>query len=85
MRPIAAPSLLRRLAGRLLVNTRKAELAEALGKRQFAVGVATGTEVLAHSVRALTEADPDLVVLARLGLPQRFLLSRQTKLRAAPE
>ena len=28
MRPIAAPSLLRRLSGRLLVRTRKKELAE---------------------------------------------------------
>ncbi len=64
IRPIAAPSLLRRLAGRLLVRTRKEKLAEALGRRQFAVGTAAGTEVLAHSVRALSEADPDLVVLA---------------------
>ena len=32
VRPIAAPSLLRRLAGRLLVSTRKRELATALGK-----------------------------------------------------
>ncbi len=63
VRPIAAPSLLRRLAGRLLVSTRKAELASALGRRQFAVGTAAGAEVLGHSVRALTEADPDLVLL----------------------
>ena len=63
VRPIAAPSLLRRLAGRLLVSTRKKELAEALGRRQFAVGTAAGTEVLGHSVRALTEEDPDLVLL----------------------
>ena len=34
VRPIAAPSLLRRLAGRLLVSTRKRELAEGLGVRQ---------------------------------------------------
>jgi len=64
VRPIAAPSLLRRLAGRLLVSTRKQELAAALGPRQFAVGTAAGTEVLAHTVRALTEADPALVVTA---------------------
>ena len=63
VRPIAAPSLLRRLAGRLLVSTRKAELAEALGRQQFAVGTAAGAEVLSHSVRAVTEADPDLVLL----------------------
>jgi hypothetical protein len=62
VRPIAAPSLLRRLAGRLLVSTRKQELATALGRRQFAVGTAAGAEVLGHSVRALTEADPDLVL-----------------------
>ena len=63
VRPIAAPSLLRRLAGRLLVSTRKTELASALGRQQFAVGTAAGAEVLGHSVRALTEADPDLVLL----------------------
>ena len=63
VRPIAAPSLLRRLAGRLLVSTRKSELADALGRRQFAVGTAAGAEVLGHSVRALTENDPDLVLL----------------------
>ena len=63
VRPIAAPSLLRRLAGRLLVSTRKGELATALGRQQFAVGTAAGAEVLGHSVRALTEADPDLVLL----------------------
>ena len=63
VRPIAAPSLFRRLAGRLLVSTRKTELADALGRRQFAVGTAAGAEVLSHSVRALTEADPDLVLL----------------------
>jgi hypothetical protein len=64
VRPIAAPSLLRRLAGRLLASTRKKELAEALGPRQFAIGTAAGTEVLAHTVRALTEADPSLVLTA---------------------
>jgi len=64
VRPIAAPSLLRRLAGRLLASTRKQELASALGPRQFAVGTAAGTEVLAHTVRALTEADPQLVLTA---------------------
>ena len=64
VRPIAAPSLLRRLAGRLLVNTRKAELASALGRHQYAVGTAAGTETLAHTARALTEADPTLVLLA---------------------
>ncbi len=63
VRPIAAPSLLRRLTGRLLVSTRKKELAEALGRRQFAVGTAAGAEVLGHSVRALTEEDPALVLL----------------------
>jgi len=64
VRPIAAPSLLRRLAGRVLASTRKKELADALGPRQFAVGTAAGTEVLAHTVRALTEADPQLVLTA---------------------
>lgn len=64
VRPIAAPSLLRRLAGRILVRKRKAELAEALGPQQYAVGTAAGTELMAHTVRALTEADPELTVLA---------------------
>lgn len=64
VRPIAAPSLLRRLAGWLLVSTHKKELAAALGRHQYAVGTAAGTEVLAHVARAHTEADPDLVVLA---------------------
>ena len=50
VRPIAAPSLLRRLAGRLLVNARRQGIAEALGANQFAVGTAAGTEVLAHTV-----------------------------------
>jgi hypothetical protein len=64
VRPIAAPSLLRRLTGRLLVTTRKKKLAEGLGKHQYAVGVPAGTELLAHTVRALTEDNPDLVLLA---------------------
>ena len=64
VRPIAAPSLLRRLAGRGLVRARRAELEAALGHRQFAVGTAAGAELLAHSVRALTEAEPDLVLVA---------------------
>ena len=64
VRPIAAPSLLRRMAGRLLVHTRRKELAEALGARQYAIGTAAGTELLAHTVRALTEADAQLVLTA---------------------
>ena len=64
VRPLAAQNFLRRLAGGLLASTRKKELAEALGPRQFAVGTAAGTEVLAHTVRALTEADPSLVLTA---------------------
>ena len=51
-RPIAALSLLRRLAGRVLVRGRKAKLADGLGHRQFAVGTPAGTEVLAHAARA---------------------------------
>ena len=42
---------------------KEAELAETLGRRQFAVGTTAGAEVLSHSVRALTEADSDLVLL----------------------
>ena len=64
VRPIAAPSLLRRLAGRALCRTWKTEVADALGRHQFAVGVAAGVESLAHTARALTEADADLVLLA---------------------
>ena len=64
MRPIAAPSILRRLAARLLVRDRKQELATALGPQQFALGTAAGTELLAHTVRASTEADPELIVLS---------------------
>jgi len=64
VRPIAAPSLLRRLAGKLLVRGCKLTAAQALGKKQFAIGTAAGTELLAHTVRALTEAHPDLVVTA---------------------
>ena len=43
---------------------RRKELAAALGPRQYAVGTAAGTELLTHSVRALTEDDPQLVLLA---------------------
>ena len=64
MRPIAAPSLLRRLAGRALCSLCKEAVSAALGRLQFAVGVPAGTECLAHSARALAEADPDLVLLA---------------------
>ena len=64
VRPIAAPSLLRRLAGRSLVRAWRAGLAAVLGHRQYAVGTAAGGELLAHTARALTEADPDLVLLA---------------------
>ena len=64
MRPIASPAILRRLAGKALVSPRRKELAEALGAHQFAIGTSAGTELLAHTVRALTEADPDLVVCA---------------------
>ncbi len=58
-RPIATPSSLRRLAGKALVSTRKGELAETLGRHRFAIGTAAGAELL-----ALTEADPDLVLMA---------------------
>ena len=64
IRPIAAPSLLRRLAGRALCSLCKEAVSAALGRLQFAVGVAAGTECLAHSARVLTEADPDLVLMA---------------------
>ena len=64
VRPIAAPSLLRRLAGRALCGTWKKEVAAALGRHQFAVGVPAGAESLAHTARTLTEADADLVLLA---------------------
>ena len=64
VRPIAAPNILRRLAGKCLVQPRKADLARALGKQQFAIGTAAGTELLAHSVRAVAEADPSLVFVA---------------------
>ena len=64
VRPIAAPAILRRLAGKALVSKRRRELAEALGHHQYAIGTAAGTELLAHTVRALTEADPNLVVCA---------------------
>ena len=64
VRPIAAPSILRRLAGKALVSTRKKDLADALGRHQYAIGTAAGTELLAHTARALTEADPDLVLTA---------------------
>ena len=46
------------------MSTRKTKNAETLGCHQFAVGTAAGTETLAHTARALTEADPTLVGLA---------------------
>ena len=64
VRPIAVPSLLRRLAGKALCRACKDSLSAILGRQQFAVGLAAGTETLAHSVRALVEADPELVLLA---------------------
>ena len=64
VRPIAAPAVLRRLAGKALVNPRKKELAEALAPHQFAIGIAAGAELLAHCVRACCEADPAVVVPA---------------------
>jgi len=47
-----------------LVATRKKQLAEALGRHQFAIGTAAGTELLAHTARALSEANPASVFLA---------------------
>ena len=47
-----------------LCTTHKEDLAAILGRHQFAVGTAAGTETLAHTARALSEADPDLVLLA---------------------
>ena len=64
VRPIAATSFLWRLAGRALCGTWNEEVAGALGRHQFAVGVPAGAECLAHTARALTEADTDLVLLA---------------------
>ena len=64
VRPIAAPNIIRRLVGRALVAPRKEELATALGRQQFAIGTKAGAELLAHTVRALTEANPDLVLTA---------------------
>ena len=64
VRPIAAPTILRRLAGRLLASARKKELAEVPGRHQYAIGTAAGTELLAHTVRACTEADLQLVTVA---------------------
>ena len=43
VRPIAAPSLLRWLAGRALCSICKDAVSAALGRLQFAVGVAAGT------------------------------------------
>ena len=63
VRPIAVPSLLR-LAGKALCHAWKDSLSAILGRQQFAVGLAAGTETLTHSVRALVEADPELVLLA---------------------
>ena len=74
VRPIAAPSLLRRLAGRLLVSTRRQELAHALGPRQYAVGTSAGTELMAHTVRALLKANPQFVITvldAKMHITQR--------------
>ena len=64
VRAIAAPSLLQRLAGPGLVRARKAELEAALGHHKFAVGTAVGAELMAHTARALIEAEPDLVLVA---------------------
>ena len=64
VRPIAAPAVLRRLAGKALVNPRTKELAEAMGGHQFAIGTAAGAELLAHTTRACCEADPELVLTA---------------------
>ena len=89
VRPIAAPNILRRLVGRALVTPRKHALAEALGRHQFAVGTAAGTELLAHSARALAEANPNLVTVA-LGAKNAYCTAnREGCLRelelAAPE
>ncbi len=81
VRPIAAPSLLRRLAGKALVSTRNEEFAEALGRHQFAIGTAAGTELLAHTARALTEADPDLVLTALDAKNAFCTISREECLR----
>ena len=64
VRPIAAPSLLRRLSGRAFCCACKDNIGSLLGRIQYAVGVPAGTECLAHTARVLSESDPDLVLLA---------------------
>ena len=56
-----------RAAGRVLLRKHRGGLTQALGPQQFAIGTATGTELFGHSVWALPEADPELVVLGRLA------------------
>ena len=84
VRPFAAPNILRRLVGRALLAPRKSELAEALGRQQFAIGTKAGTELLAHTVRALTEENPDLVLVA-LDAKNAFCSARRADCLAALE
>ena len=83
VRPIAVLSLLRRLAGTALCRACKDSLSAILGRQQFAVGLAAGTGTLAHSVRALVAADPELVLLALDAQNAFCWASREEGLREA--
>ena len=63
VRPIAAPNILRRLVGRILTSSFKTRASELLAPHQFAIGESAGAELLAHTAKALIEADPSLVLV----------------------
>ena len=60
-----------------------------MGAHQFAIGTSAGTELLAHTVRALTEAHPHLAVCALDATNAYCTANRQACLEelaaAAPE
>ena len=64
LRPVACGSVIRRLAARALCEVAKDEICSAVGKHQFAVGRAAGCEVVHKCITALTETNPEVLVLA---------------------
>ena len=64
VRPLAAGSVLRRLAAKGACAVFKDAFSGAVGPQQFGVGRSAGTELVHKSITALTDEDPSRIVIA---------------------
>ena len=72
MRPIAVGELIRRIAGKLLVNRYQAEAASVLRPAQLGVAVPRGVECIIHEVNQWVSSCPVGEVLAQVDLRNAF-------------